>query len=157
MNWTSIIIAIIGLIEVGALLPFFFIRVDKKKKNAEADNTAIEGYKSAVADLREDNARLRAQLIDQEKASAVKMDCKDKRIAELFDEKDHEREGRVTAEQGYCRHFGCVMREPAIGQGREWLESHKGDPALGIDYLPINMLLKRYGQLKKEEENGTQD
>ena len=74
-------------------------------------------------------------------------------IDRLLDEKDLEREGRVAAEQGYCRHFGCVLREPAIGQGREWLESHKADPAMGADYLPINQLLMKYGQEKKTKES----
>ena len=152
MDWTQLVLGILGILFGDFMLRILFLKVDKKQKNAEADNTAIEGYKAAVGDLRTDNARLRDELLEAKRKYGEELDLKDKRIAELFDEKDREREGRVTAEQGYCRHFGCMLREPAVGQGREWLKSHKGDPVLGIDYLPINQLLKRYGQLKKEEE-----
>jgi hypothetical protein len=136
--WISIItgaFSLLGGLGLGRLL---FYKANSKKANAEADNLAIEGFKETVKSLTEDNNRLRSQ-----------NDQKDAKIERLLDDKDLEREGRVAAEQGYCRHFGCVLREPAIGQGREWLEAHRNDPAMGADYLPINQLMKKYGQDKK--------
>ncbi|MBO4571184.1 MAG: hypothetical protein J5699_04595 [Bacteroidales bacterium] len=139
--WIAIISGFFSLAGGLGLGKLIFYGPNKKKANAEADNLAIEGFKETVKSLTEDNNRLRAQ-----------EEAKDAKIDRLLDEKDLEREGRVAAEQGYCRHFGCVLREPAVGQGREWLEAHKADPAMGADYLPINQLLQKYGQEKKTKE-----
>lgn len=151
--WLAIIsgfFSLAGGLGLGRLL---FYGPNKKKANAEADNLAIEGFKETVKSLTEDNNRLRAQYDKERETNAQREEAKDQKIDRLLDEKDLEREGRVAAEQGYCRHFGCVLREPAIGQGREWLESHKADPAMGADYLPINQLLMKYGQEKKTKES----
>ncbi|MCR5352402.1 MAG: hypothetical protein K6E35_07940, partial [Bacteroidales bacterium] len=51
-----------------------------------------------------------------------------------------------------CIHLGCALRRPAQGQGAEWLRDHKEDPALGVDYLPINQLIKVYGEEKRAKE-----
>ena len=156
MELYQFILGIAGIILSDFLIRLLLIRTTKKQENVKADNAAIDGMKSATADLREDNTRLREQL-EHERARNEQLEAqKDARINQLLDDKDLEREGRVTAEQGYCRHFGCVLREPAIGQGREWIEAHRNDPAMGVDYLPINQLLTKYGfdkRKKKEEAN----
>lgn len=142
---------------IGASGGFFFARkAYRKRQNNEADNVAITGLEQANKDLREDNNRLRGQL-DRERTRNEEAEArKDAKIEQLYDEKNEEREGRVTAESGFCRHFGCACREPAIGQGREWIEAHKNEPALGVDYLPINQLMLKLGERRKakQTENG---
>lgn len=144
---------IIGAISAGGGLGFVFARkAYRKRQNNEADNVAIEGLKQANSDIRQDNTRLRELLEAERKRNAEAEEHKDAKIEQLYDEKNEEREGRVTAESGFCSHFGCMCRKPAIGQGREWIEEHKNDPGLGVDYLPINMLMKQYGERKKAGE-----
>lgn len=146
----GIITAFATLLTAGGGLGFLIARkAYRKQKNNEADNIAIEGLKQANEDIRKDNARLRELLETERSRNAEAEAHKDAKIEKLYDEKNEEREGRVTAESGFCRHFGCMCREPAIGQGREWIEAHKDEPALGVDYLPINMLIKQYGERKK--------
>lgn len=143
---------IIGAISAGGGLGFVFARkAYRKRQNNEADNVAIEGLKQANSDIRQDNTRLRELLEAERKRNAEAEEHKDAKIEQLYDEKNEEREGRVTAESGFCRHFGCACREPAIGQGREWIEAHKNEPALGVDYLPINQLMQKLGDKRKAE------
>lgn len=151
------LIGIAGLVSAGGTLlgasgGFFFARkAYRKKQNNEADNVAIKGLEEANQDLRQDNQRLREQLDKERSRNEDAESRKDKKIEELYDQKNEEREGRVTAESGFCRHFGCACREPAIGQGREWIEAHKEEPALGVDYLPINQLMLKLGDKRKAE------
>lgn len=149
----TVIGAFATLLTAGGGLGFLIARkAYRKKQNNEADNVAIEGLKQANADIRQDNTRLRELLEQERKRNAEAEEHKDAKIEKLYDEKNIEREGRVTAESGFCCHFGCMCRKPAIGQGREWIEEHKDDPGLGVDYLPINMLIKQYGDRKKSGE-----
>jgi len=75
---------------------------------------------------------------------------KDRRFEELFVECQDIRSEATAAENFMCVHLGCGMRKPIHGQGRKWYATHREDFALGADYMPVNVLLKKYGELKKQ-------
>lgn len=141
MDWTQIVIAALGAFGVVDLGHFIFFRANKKKANAEADNLVIDGMEKTIAAL---SARVKA---DEEA-----MERKDNKIEQLYDDKNTFREDLVSAQTLMCVHMGCVLRKPAQGQGAEWFERHKADPALGVDYLPINQLMRLYGDEKKTKD-----
>lgn len=141
MDWTQIVIAILGIVGALDLGRILFFKANKKKANAEADNIAIEGLKNSISTL---EARVAA---DQEA-----MERKDAKVEALYDEKNTYREDLASAQTLMCVHMGCAARKPAHGQGAEWLRDHKSDPSLGVDYLPINQLMKLYGKQKAEKE-----
>lgn len=154
MNFGEILTAaapFVGVLLGGSGIGFLIARkAYLKLKNNEADNVAIEGLKQSNADLRADNQRLREQL-DKERARNADAEArKDAKIEALYDEKNAEKEARVTAETGFCCHYGCACRKPAIGQGREWLAAHKDNPSLGVDFTPIDDLIQSIKRQKHD-------
>ena len=141
MDWTQIVIAALGLVGVLDLGRVLFFKANKKKANAEADNVAIEGMEKTIAALEK-------RISDDADA----MERKDAKIEKMYDEKNALREDLASAQTMMCVHMGCAARKPAQGQGAEWLRDHKEDPSLGVDYLPINQLIKLYGKQKVEKE-----
>ncbi|MCR5841972.1 MAG: hypothetical protein K6G86_07835 [Bacteroidales bacterium] len=141
MDWTQIVIAALGLIGVVDFGRILFFKERKKKEGSEADNIAIKGLKESIVTL---ESRIAS---DQEA-----MERKDAKIEALYDEKNTYREDLASSQTLMCVHLGCAARKPAQGQGAEWLRDHKSDPSLGVDYLPINQLMKLYGKQKAEKE-----
>lgn len=141
MDWTQIVIAALGLVGALDLGRVLFFKANKKKANAEADNVAIEGMEKTIAALEK-------RISDDADA----MERKDAKIEKMYDEKNALREDLASAQTMMCVHMGCAARKPAQGQGAEWLRDHKEDPSLGVDYLPINQLIKLYGKQKVEKE-----
>ncbi len=141
MDWTQIVIAILGVVGAFDLGRILFFRANKKKANAEADNIVIEGMERTIAAM--------TSRIDSDEEA---MRRKDAKIEELYNEKNALREDLASAQTLMCIHMGCAVRKPVRGQGAEWLRDHKNDPALGVDYLPINQLIRQYGEQKKKKE-----
>jgi len=141
MDWTQIVIAALGAVGVLDLGRIIFFKANRKKANAEADNIAIEGLKNTIETLEGRVASDQASL-----------ERKDAKIEALYDEKNAYREDLASCQTLMCIHLGCALRRPAQGQGAEWLRDHKEDPALGVDYLPINQLIKEYGEEKRARE-----
>ena len=141
MDWTQIIVAVLGTFGVLDFGRILFFKERKKKEGSEADNIAIDGMEKTIASMEKRMA-----------ADAEAMDKKDAKIESLYDEKNELREDLASAQTLMCIHMGCALRKPARGQGAEWLRDHKSDPALGVDYLPVNQLMKKYGREKAEKQ-----
>lgn len=138
MDWTQIVIAILGIVGALDLGRILFFKANKKKANAEADNIVIEGMEKTIAAM--------TSRIDSDEDAINRRDAK---IEALYDEKNKLREDLASAQTLMCIHMGCAVRKPVRGQGAEWLRDHRDDPALGVDYLPINQLMKLYGDEKR--------
>lgn len=145
MDWTQIILAILGLLGTIDLGRIVFFRASKKKANAEAvgvektnESTAVETLEKAIDQMSESNDRY-AELLKALRQEADEyhnaITRKDDTIATLL--------------MLICKHRGCAVREPIPGQGRIWYENNKEDIALGMDDTPINQLLVQYGERKK--------
>lgn len=141
MDWTQIVIALLGIVGAFDLGRIMFFKANKKKANAEADNIVIEGMEKTIA-------AMSSRIESDEEA----MNRKDAKIEELYEEKNRTREDLASAQTLMCIHMGCAVRKPVRGQGAEWLRDHKSDPALGVDYLPINQLIRQYGETKKRND-----
>jgi len=155
MDWTQIVVAILGIIGALDLGRFIFFRASRKKADAEADGAVQANDSAAVQTLKDAIAEL--STMNREYAKD-KRDLDDK-VDELLASITRKDETIATLLTMVCKHLGCTLREPVPGQGRVWYEANKGDISLGVDYLPINQLMTRYGerkrQAKEESDAGT--
>lgn len=137
----TIITAIAGLLGGGTLVALILLPQTKRKENLNNDSLAIAALKDTLNEVRAENQR------------------KDEVIARISDERDEARkryedkcEESASAKSMLCVHMGCVLRDPALGQGDNYLKAHAGDPTLGADYTPVNQLLQRMGKKRKAME-----
>lgn len=152
MDWTEIILALIGVVGVVDLGSLIFFRSSKKQAEGKADS-------AAVAPLKEANEILRQQLVEaneREKAMAGmnetlqnKCDERDEKIDKLI--------AKVATIEGLlCVHGGCQLREPIRGKGKDWYEEHKDNSDFGIDCKSCNVLMKEYGERRRAENKQEQ-
>jgi len=155
MNWSDIIIAALGLFAAGDLVRLIFFRASKKEAEAKADGVIQENESAAVATLE----RAIEQMGKTNEAYA-------QMIEQLRHERDEEHarsiakdESIATLQTLICKHMGCSIREPISGQGRKWFDDNKEDVSLALDFLPINQLMRRYGDKKRQlvEKEKTED
>jgi len=154
MNWTEIIIGVLGLFAAGDLLRLIFFRASRKEAEAKAEGVVQENDSAAVATLE----RAIEQMSKTNEAYA-------QMIENLRAERDAEHERNIAKDESIatlqtliCKHMGCSIREPISGQGRKWFEENKEDISMGLDFLPINQLMRRYGDKKRQEvKNETKD
>lgn len=59
------------------------------------------------------------------------------------------REESAIVKQYICVHGGCQLRKPGKGLGPKYFDTHREDFEMTIDNLPVNVLLKEYGERKK--------
>lgn len=148
MDWGNIITTVVGFIAGGGLTVLITLGAQKKKANAEAEGVeeansaaAVETLTKAIEQMSKANDNYAAQLSHLN--------------AELSNQHDviHAKDESIaTLQTLLCKHMGCSMREPVSGQGRKWFEDNKEDISLGLDYLPVNQLMTRYGEKKKKED-----
>ena len=142
MDWTQIIIAVVGLIGVVDLGRVIFFRASKRKANAEAtsiekqnEGTAVEALKSSVELLSE-----------QLRQSTAKVSEKQAVIDDLREQVQTLQLRLVSLYDDMCIHKGCKLRKPHEGQGKLWYDQHADDPSLGCDYLSVEWMLKNWRQ-----------
>lgn len=139
MEWTNIIIALIGAVLGGGISIPLTIRQIRRRGNLENESLAIETLSKVIAELKESNAA-KDREIDKYKAENEEL----RRI------KEDKAEENASCKNAMCLHWGCILRFPGIGRGDEYYQEHHADPAMGGDYEPINNLLKLYGSEKKK-------
>lgn len=137
----AIISAVSGILGGGTLVALILIPQRKRNENLKNDSLAIAALKETLNEVRAENNR------------------KDEVISRLSGEKDEalkryedKCEESASAKSMLCVHMGCVLRDPALGQGDNYLKAHAGDPTLGADYTPVNQLLQRMGKKRKSME-----
>lgn len=158
MDWSVILGVIFGEGLLAFVIGLVTIRATKRKAEAEAKHALAEAEKAkveadnaAVAPMKEAIEVLRQQLLDASQREAEK----DATIARLQEEKDDLIGQCSTVKATMCVHMGCALRDPLLGQGDQWYETHRDDPSLGVDYLPFTTLMKKYrekGRITKEIE-----
>ena len=143
MDWTQIILAILGLITLEGIIQFFFIKVNKKAKQ-------VENVDAEVAVAQHANEMLSQQLERSHETIARK----DEKIDGLQDEIASLRGVQACLFDDMCIHKGCRVRKPHQGQGALWYEKYREDPNLGADYTSIDTLLKidRASRLRAEKK-----
>ena len=137
----TIITAVAGLLGGGTLVALILIPQKKRGENLKNDSLAIAALKDTLNEVRAENNRKDEVIsrLSQEKDEALKR----------YEDKCEE---SASAKSMLCVHMGCVLRDPALGQGDNYLKAHAGDPTLGADYTPVNQLLQRMGKKRKAME-----
>lgn len=146
IDWTQIILAIIGLIGAIDLMRLLFIKEDKKQKKSETIQLQVET-------LGHSNEMLSAQL-DHAMATIAN---KDKEIEALQRERADLLAAQSCLFDDMCVHKGCRLRKPHQGKGSLWYEQYKDDPTLGADYMSVDTLLKADRAQRLKENTSTED
>lgn len=140
-TWIAIIGLITGCGMVGFLTFVITARQIRREAELKNDGMSVEILKSVVTELKEESAG-RKEEREQYREDLLNERSKNEDL----------REENTSSKMLMCIHLGCSLRAPLLGQGDSWYQAHKSDPSLGADYLPINQLLKKYGDKKKEKQ-----
>ena len=132
MDWTQIILALLGIVGGIDLLRLLFVKQDRHKKEVEAANEELDIARHANELLAEQLKRSHDTIEELNK----KMEDKNDVIA-------NQRATIMALFDDMCIHKGCRMRKPHQGQGQKWYDKYRDDPALGADYLSIDTLIKQ--------------
>lgn len=159
-TWTTILGVLTLLFGGLNIFQFIFIRATKKEYEAKAEQAkqeaagvAADNESKAVATLRD----AISELVKMNKEYADDKLTLNQKIDEMSEKMAAKDDAIATLLTMICKHMACTLREPIPGQGRKWFADNKEDISLGLDYLPINQLMVRYGEKKKrekEENNG---
>lgn len=150
MDWTSIIVAVAGLLAAVDLSRLLFPRLFRKEKETEIkgkekenDSVEVETLRKAIETLEQQLSSAHETIKDYEERNRV-----------LSDENGNLKATCTALFDDMCVHKACRVRKPHQGQGQRWYENYRDDPALGADYLSIETLLKRerLKRLEKTEE-----
>lgn len=133
MDTLAILTIICSAEAVGLIVCVATLRSTVRKARAEAKSADIANLEAVIRDLREEG-ELRKEEREQYRAD----------LEETRSRNEDLREENTAAKLMICTHLGCILRNPAMGQGDNWIHDHHEDPALGGDYLPINQLLRKY-------------
>ena len=145
MDWNSIIIALISALTGGGLTALLTLPQARKKAEGEADSAAVQPLKEANEIIREQlrEANEREQdMEDRKRAITAEKDALYERLIAI-------REESAIIKQYICVHGGCQLRKPGKGLGPKYFDTHREDFEMTIDNLPVNVLLKEYGERKK--------
>jgi len=140
VDWSNIIMALIGLVSGGGLMGLLTLKQKRKMGDVEVFLGNIEALKNIIEQLQLENKRKDELLTQYGK-----------------NREDHARRYEEKAEESaklktlMCVHLGCSLRDPLLGQGGDWMEQHRDDISLGVDYTPINVLMSRLGKKRKTE------
>ena len=150
MDWTSIIVAVAGLLAAVDLSRLLFPRLFRKEKETE-----IKGKEKENDSVEVETLRKAFEILEQQLSSAHET-IKDyeERNRVLSDENGNLKATCTALFDDMCVHKAYRVRKPHQGQGQRWYENYRDDPALGADYLSIETLLKRerLKRLEKTEE-----
>ena len=157
MDWTSIIVAVCGILAAVDLSRFIFPKLFRREKETEIqgkekenESVEVETLKKAIETLSEQSKTSHETIRDYEARNRL-----------LSDENGNLKATCTALFDDMCVHKGCKFRKPHQGQGSMWYEKYREDPALGADYDSIDTLIRkeRLMRLKavKEIEGGTDD
>lgn len=146
MEWSEIIVVAAGVITSLDLTRLIFFRSNRKKAAAEADTSAQEPLIRSLAELRTDIQTYR----EKNDALEDKLDKVEAEKDALHQELLESREEGAVVKGMMCIHGACPLRDPLRGMGSAWIESHKDDMSLGMDNLPLEVLLDRNNKRLKE-------
>lgn len=141
MDWTQVIVAIIGIVTLEGILKLILIKSTKKGKEIENVAAEVEAANAANKLMAEQLERSHETI----KELNSQMEAKNNQIARLT--------ATVTALfDDMCVHKGCRLRKPHQGQGALWYEKYREDPALGADYASIDTLIKQERKARQSAE-----
>lgn len=142
IDWASLITTIIGFVSGGGIATIITLRATKKKAEAEAENTAISGLNTTIQTLESSVEHLQKTADRREE------------IIEELRKSINEYVNEIALLKTFvCCHKGCVLRKPTDGSWDSWKEKHDINDNWGQDYIPINQLLKRFGESRTIEGN----
>lgn len=148
MDWTQIIVAVVGIVTLEGILKLILIKSTKKSKEIENVAAEVEAAHAANKLMTEQLERSHETIKDlnsQLGAKDAQLEAKNAQIARLT--------ATVTALfDDMCIHKGCRLRKPHQGQGALWYEKYREDPALGADYSSIDTLIKQERKARQNAE-----
>ncbi len=146
MDWTRILLAILGLVGTIDLIRVFFIKEDKKGKQIDNKDSEISALQHA-----------NTLLADQLERSHETIKRQDETISSLQSDKGELLATQACLFDDMCIHKGCRLRKPHQGQGPTWYKKYREDPSLGADYLSIDTLMKQDRAERKAIEKQMED
>lgn len=141
----QILMPLAGAVGGGGIVEILHWRSNKRKAAAEATKAEAEAGDTRIDAM----SKLVDQMQEQEDKYIELINNKDARIEEVLQQNIAIRSEATSAELLMCVNLGCPLRKPVQGQGKKWYEAHSDSPDIGANYIPINVLLKMYGDRKK--------
>ena len=141
----QIMMPLAGAVGGGGIVEILHWRSNKRKAAAEATKAEAEAGDTRIDAM----SKLVDQMQEQEDKYIALINDKDARIESVLQDNIALKSEATSAELLMCVNLGCPLRKPVQGQGKKWYEAHSDSPDIGANYIPINVLLKMYGDRKK--------
>lgn len=141
----QILMPLAGAVGGGGIVELFHLRSNKRKAAAEATKAEAEAGDTRIDAM----SKLVDQMQEQEDKYINLINSKDEKIEELLRKITALTGEATSAELMMCVNLGCYLRRPAQGQGKMWYDTHSGSADMGANYIPLNVLMKLYGEKKQ--------
>lgn len=141
----QILMPLAGAIGGGGIVEILHWRSNKRKAAAEATKAEAEAGDTRIDAM----SKLVDQMQEQEDKYINLINSKDEKIEELLRKITALTGEATSAELMMCVNLGCYLRRPAQGQGKMWYDTHSGSADMGANYIPLNVLMKLYGEKKQ--------
>lgn len=152
MDWSSIVQQTLAFLFGGGLVTVVTLRQIRKREDIKNESLAIEPLKATIDQLHEELSRAQDKYNTLEDKYNNAVSKHEDKVASVVTKYEDKCEESATAKSMMCVHLACPLRDPLLGQGDAWLETHKDDISLGVDYTPLNVLMKRLGDKRKREQ-----
>lgn len=141
----QILMPLAGAVGGGGIVELLHWRSNKRKAAAEATKAEAEAGDTRIDAM----SKLVDQMQEQEDKYINLINSKDEKIEELLRKITALTGEATSAELMMCVNLGCYLRRPAQGQGKMWYDTHSGSADMGANYIPLNVLMKLYGEKKQ--------
>lgn len=141
----QIMMPLAGAVGGGGIVELLHWRSNKRKAAAEATKAEAEAGDTRIDAM----SKLVDQMQEQEDKYINLINSKDEKIEELLRKITALTGEATSAELMMCVNLGCYLRRPAQGQGKMWYDTHSGSADMGANYIPLNVLMKLYGEKKQ--------
>ena len=141
----QILMPLAGAVGGGGIVEILHWRSNRRKAAAEATKAEAEAGDTRIDAM----SKLVDQMQEQEDKYINLINSKDEKIEELLRKITALTGEATSAELMMCVNLGCYLRRPAQGQGKMWYDTHSGSADMGANYIPLNVLMKLYGEKKQ--------
>ena len=111
IDWTTILIAVVGSISIGELISLFTAREQKKGMQIDNKQKEDERYLALINELQDQNSALTERL-DKKDARIIELED---RCADLRNKLDEANTSLAKATLLKCSRLSCVDRKPPLG------------------------------------------
>lgn len=151
MDWTQIILALVGFIGGGGIVTLTTLKTKKGREEVKLLDEAmalihkLEDEKHVELKIKDERIEtIEAAYSEKVAKLEAQINSKVEKIMQLQQALFEKTNECVTKGQFICVNMGCCLRCPAVGRGKLYFDAHKDDENFGANYYPTEELMSRH-------------